>query len=101
MTTEEVRVLADQVLNETLGSSGFARSTVEAGVDHDGDKALFVTAHFKPRSGVTAGKASLDAMSGLRTSLLDKGEDRFPYLDYDYPDDERPVADEVADEHGR
>ena len=39
MTNDEVRTLADQVLQETLGPFGFQRSQVSSGLDHDGEPA--------------------------------------------------------------
>lgn len=88
MTENEIRRVANEVLRETLGHHGFEQADVRPAPDHDGEPSLYVTAHFRPHSGVTDGATSTRALSTLRLRLLDLGEERFPYIRYDYPDDE-------------
>lgn len=88
MTEAEIRKVANEVLRETLGAHGFEQADVRPVPDFAGEPALYVTAHFKPQAGVTNGEASTRALSSLRRRLLDAGEERFPYIWYDYPDDE-------------
>ena len=95
MVEADVKNLADQVASRHLAPWGFAGSDVEAREDHDGDVALFVTLHFRAGSRVADGRAYSDTLTGLRQALLMQGEDRFPYLTYDYPDDPAPFDDET------
>jgi hypothetical protein len=98
MTENELRDVANEVLRETLGAHGFEHADVQPAVDHDGEPSLFVTAHFRARAGITDGAASTRALSSLRLRLLDLGEDRFPYIRYDYPDDEILIDEKAPDE---
>ena len=98
MTDEDIRRLADEVLRRTLGPYGFTRSEVASGFDHDGDPSLFVVAHFNARHGVTPGRASVDAQSGLRDALAEQGEDRFPYIRHRYVDEEYPEDNDLRRE---
>ena len=88
MTEAEISKVANEVLRDTLGAHGFQRAAVQPAPDHDGGPSLKVTAHFRPQAGVTSGEASTRALSSLRQRLLDAGEERLPYIRYDYPDDE-------------
>ena len=95
MTEDEVRVLANEVAAQSLGAWGFDTSDVQAKADHDDEPAFFVTLHFKPGSTVADGHAYSDALSGLRQRLLQNGEERFPYMVLDYPDDPAPFEAEL------
>lgn len=88
MTEQEITAIANEVLTPILGGSGYAGVEVRPGFDHEGDPSLFVRARFKLGSGVTCGKESNAAHAALRMTLLGKGDDRFPYLTIDHPDDE-------------
>ena len=94
---EQVRAIANEVLTVSLGGVGFSEADALSGIDHDGDDALFVTAHFRPGFDVTPGAASADAMVALRNRLLELGDRRFPYLRYDYPDSERPSDGDLGE----
>jgi hypothetical protein len=96
LTENEVRSLAESAFLAALGASVFERAEIEAHLDHDGEDALFVTAHF--RSGVDSVRPETvtDALVSLRRSLQERGDERFPYVRYDFPDDERPIAEEVG-----
>ena len=96
MTNEEIQLVADQVLQVSLGESGFDHAEVSAGEDHSGERAIFVTAHFREGAGITDGGASLNARVHLMNALQDKGENRFPYLRFSYADDVPPLGE---DEH--
>lgn len=90
--------IADDVLGRVLGGVGFAGTRVEARPDHDGEDALYVRVAFRPGAPVTSGRASADAMVSLMDELRSAGEHRFPYLIYDYEDDERPFEEAGAGE---
>ncbi|AWN49737.1 hypothetical protein DK419_28210 [Methylobacterium terrae] len=87
MTESEILAIADDVLTRHLAASGYERAELRAGYDHGDDPALLFTAHFKPGAGVTGGAESSAAQVALRMTLLDKGEERFPYLRLIYADD--------------
>jgi len=87
LTKEEIRFIADDVLHATLGPSGFERSEAREDLDSDGVQALFITPRFKHGVGATDGKAALAALTRLRAALQQRGEERFPYLRFDYPDE--------------
>ena len=92
LTYDEIARVADDVLRANLGSLGFDRSEVSDDVDLDGEQAVRVTAHFKPGAGPADGKSALAALTSLRATLRQRGEERFPFLRYDYPDDDVPAA---------
>lgn len=88
MTVDEIKPIADEILTRYLTECGYERVEVRAGYNQSDEPSLFVVAHMKPGSGVTGGKESNAANAALRMALLARGEERFPYLDFDYPDDE-------------
>jgi hypothetical protein len=92
LTNKEIKSIADDVLRATLGPSGFERSDATEDVDSDGEQALFITARFKHGVSAADGKVALAALKKLRATLQKHGEERFPYLRFDYPDDEIPSA---------
>ena len=98
LTTEQATELANEILAEQLGPSGFAYAEVSPGEDHDGDASLFLKVHFRPRSGVTQGERSAEARAALRQTLRDRGDERLVYLRYVYPDavPSDPDAEEAA-----
>ena len=87
MTEDDVRLLADKILMPILGPAGFTTSAVTAHADHDGEDSLFVVVHFSPDAEVASGRAYLDAQVAMADALFNRGENRFPYLEYDYPQD--------------
>lgn len=87
MTKDDVRVLADEVLRPILGPAGFTSADVEERENHAGEDAFFVKVHFAPGSVVTEGRAYNDAQMSVWTALKTRGEQRFPYLEWTYPED--------------
>lgn len=102
MTEDEIRSLADDVLRASFGRFGFDHAEVRADLDHDGEPALFVDAIFRPGSIQKDRPAFADAfgeaLGALRDSLLDGGENRFPYLLPFYPDDEFAEDESLSEE---
>lgn len=92
MTNAQIANFADDILRGMLGPFGFERADVEDDFDHDGESAVRVTAHFKPGSKAADGKSALAALTALRTELRAAGEERFPFLRYDYPDSDAPFS---------
>lgn len=87
--------LIEDVLIASLGPhyAGFSISPDRAR-DHDGDPALFIVARFDPPDALPSSRDRIAASLALRDRLLEKGDERLPYLQYDYPPD--PVSDEAA-----
>ncbi|TNC15089.1 hypothetical protein FF100_05860 [Methylobacterium terricola] len=98
MTVDEITTIADEILTRYLTASGYARVEVRPGYNQSDEPSLFVVAHMKPGAGVTGGKESNAANAALWLALREKGEERFPYLDFDYPDDEAFCDEALGDE---
>ncbi|UHC16170.1 hypothetical protein LRS73_27485 [Methylobacterium currus] len=88
MTVDEITTIADEILTRHLAESGCERVEVRPGYNQPDEPSLFVVAPMKAGSGVTGGKESNAANAALWLPLREKGEERFPYLDLDDPDDE-------------
>jgi len=79
----------DYVLRDKLGPYGLDHVEAKAGIDHDGEPALFIDAILKPNSQLVAGKIYAEVLGALSDALLKRGERRFPYLSLRHPDEER------------
>lgn len=90
LTEAETQAIAEKVLRQKFGPFGFAEVAVHAGLNHDGEQAFFVDAIFQRNAPSLATRASTEALNALRAALLERNEQRFPYLSLCYPDDERP-----------
>jgi hypothetical protein len=88
MNNEQVATVADEILRPRLGPLGLDRIEVASGEDHDGDPALFVTAHFRQGSEVPNGEILSGALGALHEALQKRGELRFPYLNHRFHNDE-------------
>jgi hypothetical protein len=94
MTRDKLTEIVEQALRDALGAKVLDRVEVAEGIDHDGEAALFVTVHYRP------GLDPIDptkAQGLVRDRLLAAGEKRFPYMNYDYPDDPLAEDDKAAD----
>jgi hypothetical protein len=98
MKDDEVRILADAILAPILAPVGFSSTDVEARPDHAGDESLYVKLRFKPGSEVASGRTYIDAQVKLWDALVEHGETRFPYIRFDYPDDDIYEDDEPEDD---
>lgn len=95
LTDEAASNIANVILGRALSEAGFARAVAVARPDHEGEDALYVTVTFVPNAPTTTGKATTAAMVELIDALKTNGDARFPYLVYDYPDDERPTESDL------
>ena len=91
LTDDEAQVIADRVLGQKLGSSGFDHAEVHAGFDHDGEEALFVVAVLKPGSGILPADIYAGAYGAVDEALRARGERRFSYFRVSRPDE--PIDD--------
>ncbi|MFO7858448.1 MAG: hypothetical protein R6V11_05935 [Ectothiorhodospiraceae bacterium] len=90
-TDEQIETIVNRVLAERVGLYGFDGATVRAGVDHDGDAALFIEARYAlTKSEIDAG-AFYGLTSAVRAALAQTGEDRFPYIRHRF-DERQQVA---------
>ncbi|HEX5846546.1 MAG TPA: hypothetical protein VFY53_09790 [Rhodoplanes sp.] len=94
MTRNKLTETVEQALRDAVGSAALDHADVTEGLDHDGEPALFVTAHYRPGTDTVDQTA---ALSTVRDRLLAAGENRFPYMNHVYPDDPLADDDEAAD----
>lgn len=90
MTENEIRPVADGVLREHLAAFGYRGVSVRVEPDQDGNAAIGISAQIKsPPDSIE--KLPLLAVAGaMRRALLERGEDRFPYVSYTYPTETSP-----------
>jgi SOS response regulatory protein OraA/RecX len=93
MTEDEINKVVSKLLRERFKDFKFVRSTVQSQQDFDGSSVLRVTAHFKKRD-VPSDRLTA-AMHDIRAKLIDMGEERFVFLDSEYP--EKEVVEEDVD----
>lgn len=86
MRERDLIALIEPILRERLSTVGFERATVTAGRDHDGDPALFVDVFFDGRHGALEARTFSDTIGAVWQALLDRDEERFPYLRLHIPD---------------
>lgn len=86
MTRSEIETTVDRILRDHLGAIGFDGADVAFGRDHEGDESILITARFKRASDPSSSLPMLDVLGSLRRTLLDEGEDRFPYVEYAFPE---------------
>jgi|SRR5579884_731861 len=92
------RTEIEAALRKALGSYGLDHVELEAGLDHDGEPALFVTAVLPRHAGPVPmpGDISGSANVAVAEVMERAGDERLSYLYIQRPDDERP-----EDEHPR
>lgn len=98
MTATDIEAIVNRTLTEALGPFGFDRAEVRPYVDHAGDDALAIVAHFRPSDVPAVERPAVRAMGLLRSRLLANGEERFPYLSFSGPEDDLPPGDATETE---
>jgi hypothetical protein len=100
MTTEaDIRKIVAEVMQARFADRGLAGSDVVFDEDFDGDKIVRVTAHFNRRPEARA-ESLFDAADAIRVRLIEAGDDRFVFINRDYPgasgeDGEEEEADQT------
>lgn len=94
MISAQRREQIEAVLRTELGPFGYAASTMEDRPDSSGDPAIFIVASFDDPTKLPPSHITTDALVTLGDILRAEGDERFPYLDYVYP--EEPIEDEAA-----
>jgi hypothetical protein len=97
MNAAQIREIAERVLRPELEAFGLERIVVKEGLDNSDDPALFVDAFLRAGSPPLRGELSSHVHHALSKSLLEAGENRFPYLRVRHPDDEE-LADDFSPE---
>jgi hypothetical protein len=83
MTDDQISEIVCELLNHRFADIGFERSTVKSEEDFDGSSILRVIAHFK--NGNLPANRLIDARHEIRSELIQRGDDRFVFLDTEYP----------------
>jgi hypothetical protein len=83
----------EKALRKQFGSFGLDHVELKAGLDHDGDPAVFVTAILPPQAPPMPGEISGAANVVVAQVLHNAGDDRLSYLHIHHPDDELPLEE--------
>ena len=84
MSTEaEIQKIVSDVMQSRFANRGLVNSDVGFEEDFDGEPIIRVTAHFDRRRDV--GESLFDAADAIRARLINAGDDRFVFVDHDYP----------------
>lgn len=94
MISAQRREQIEAVLRKELGPFGYVASKMEDRPDSVGEPAIFIVASFADPMRLPPTHVTTDAMVALGDALRTEGDERFPYLDYAYP--EEPIEDEAA-----
>ena len=86
--SKEVDDVIQRVLRERLGPHGLREAAVTAEFDHAGDPALFIQTRFDLVPGPIDTAITFGITSALRDALDEIDETRFPYVRYDFHDDQ-------------
>lgn len=84
MTDGEINEVVTRVLRNRLNQFGFASSQVRSDTDFDGSSIIRVIAQYEREGRVPSDKL-IDSLEDIRSELIDRGEDRFVFLDNEYP----------------
>jgi len=79
--------LVDAVLRARLGHAGFDRVVVTEDRDEDGRPVLKIRSIFKRGAARLSGSDSILAIHEVRRTLLKHGDERFPYVFHELPED--------------
>jgi len=83
MTDGEINELATRILRDRLNQFGFAQVRVKSELDFDGTPIIRVIARYE--NGRVPTDKLIDSLDDIRTELIQRGEDRFVFLDSEYP----------------
>ena len=87
MTDGEINEVVTLVLRSRLNQFGFAQANVRSDIDFDGSPIIRVTARYDKEESVPS-KTLIDSVEDIRSRLLQRGEERFVFLDNEYPGEE-------------
>jgi hypothetical protein len=92
MTDDEINEVVWKLLKKLFEDLELEYSTVESEEDFDGSSILRVKAHF--RRGEVPTERLISALHDIRSALIDRGEERFVFLDSEFPHDQDEFADD-------
>lgn len=91
MNDVEIQLIADRVLRSQLARFGYQRAEVRSGLDYSNEPAVYIDAVLGEGAPSLEPNTLMDAHLALSNALLEKGEERFPYLQTKrLDDDDRP-----------
>lgn len=78
----DVQQLIEQVVRKRLDGIDIVRVDVTEGEDHDGDPSFYIRVVFDAAVEDMGGARMNAAAGDTRRHLLERGEDRFPYMSF-------------------
>lgn len=91
MNDVEIKAIADRVLRSQLAQFRFEGVEVRSGLDYSNEPAIYIDAVLGEGAPSLEPNTLMDAHLALSNALLEKGEERFPYLQTKrLGDDDRP-----------
>lgn len=90
MTKTDIDSVADRVLRDRLAGFGYRGAIVVFERDQEGEEAIGVTAKIGVAPDRIAQLPLLEIAGAMREAFLSEGEQRFPYVSYDYPAETSP-----------
>ncbi len=94
MTDGEINEVVTKVLRSRLNQFGFARSNVHSELDFDGSPIIRVIARYEKQDRVPSDKL-VDSLEDIRSELIQRGEERFVFLDNEYPGEAEEEEEEL------
>jgi hypothetical protein len=93
MKEQDIDDIARDVARTTLSSAGIVSVKSTSTTDSAGNAALRITIVLTPESTASiSGGAALNTLDKLQRRLQEKGEDRFPIIEYATPEELKSVA---------
>lgn len=92
--SSEVKQAISNAVEPILRSQGMEGMQVIPGLDHDGDPVLYVELKFRLVEPGVDPKILIKSGPAVQRALWALGERRFPYLRYDFNDDQRVLGTE-------
>lgn len=86
---DEVVNAIHEIVEAEIGRYSLERINIEVANDHDGEQALWIATHHRPSNEPVQMAALARVASRIRQRLLELGEERFPYVRYQFADDQR------------
>ena len=94
MTDSEINEIASKILRRKFHRLGFVESKSQSEIDFDGASIIRVMAQFQRRP-ISTSESPLDAIHEIRSELLERGEERFVFLNNEYLDEPRYQEEDV------
>lgn len=86
MTDDQIRKIVTPLLRKALAESGYRSVTVESETDFDGNPVVRIVASVTSED--IPAETLINAQHEIRSVLMEKGDDRFVFLDAVYPHEE-------------